>query len=85
MLGERFAERARAHPNILEQPRTGLLADIAAVKHAPAPRPVEHWAIAEPYAGIEHAQLVIVNVRNDAERRALPSTDCRRSAAPPAG
>lgn len=64
-----MAALARAHPKIIEQARTGLLADIAAAKHAPPP-PVEHWAIAEPYAGIEHAQLVIVNVRNDTERRA---------------
>ncbi len=32
--------------------------------------PGEHWAISEGYEGIERAQLVLVNVRGDADRQA---------------
>jgi hypothetical protein len=32
------------------------------------PAPTEHWAVAGGYAGIEHAQLVVLNVREDAGR-----------------
>ena len=34
-----------------------------------APQPDKRWAIADSYAGIEHAQLVVVNARHDGERR----------------
>jgi hypothetical protein len=36
---------------------------------APPPTPTEHWAVAAGYAGIEHAQLVVLTAREDAERR----------------
>jgi hypothetical protein len=35
-----------------------------------APQPDERWAIADSYAGIEHAQLVVVNARHDGQRQA---------------
>ncbi len=34
-----------------------------------APLPTEHWAVAGAYAGVEHAQLVVVNIHTEAERQ----------------
>jgi hypothetical protein len=41
-----------------------------AVRKIPQPKPTQHWAISDRYSGIEHAQLVVVNVRHDSERGA---------------
>ena len=49
--------------------RLSLLAGIDRARAAPPPTPTEHWAVAAGYAGIEHAQLVVLNAREDAERR----------------
>ena len=43
------------------------------VRRAPPPAPTEHWALEEGYAGIERAQLVIVNVRSDTDHLAADS------------
>jgi hypothetical protein len=45
-----------------------MLAAITKAREAPTPEPTEHWALAEGYDGIEHAQLVVVNIRNEADR-----------------
>jgi hypothetical protein len=45
------------------------LAGVARARRAPAPSPTEHWAVAGGYEGIEHAQLVVVNIRSEAERQ----------------
>ena len=58
----------RAGAQLLERLRAELLAGIAAARSAPPPTPTEDWAIAHPFAGIEHAQLVVVDVRNAGER-----------------
>ena len=63
MLGERVTEFARRNPTMLDETRTNLLAGIERVRGARPPKPTVHWAIAEGYAGIEHAQVVVVNVR----------------------
>ncbi len=65
--GARLAELGREHPDLLEQMRTRLGGDAQARR---APQPDKGWAIADNYAGIEHAQLVVVNVRHDGERQA---------------
>ena len=41
---------------------------VAAARKAPKPKAVEHWAIGDRYSGIEHAQLVVVNICEDSER-----------------
>ena len=41
------------------------------MRKAPPPAATEHWAIAEGYRGIEHAQVVVVNVRGDSERQGV--------------
>ena len=45
-----------------------MLASIAQARQGPVPQATEHWAIAGGYEGIEHAQLVVLNVRNGGER-----------------
>jgi hypothetical protein len=68
MVGAPFADFIRGNKAMLERTRTDLLAAIAQARKAPPPKPTEHWAVAEGYAGIEHAQLVVVNMRNATER-----------------
>lgn len=68
-LGERFVAMALQQPDRFEDVRRSLRSRLAKAKRAPAPEPTEHWALAEDYDGIEHAQLVLVNVREEGERR----------------
>jgi hypothetical protein len=65
--GTRLAELARQHPKVLEEMRTSLRG-VAQTRTASRSR--ERWAIADPYAGIEHAQLVVVNARDARQRQA---------------
>jgi hypothetical protein len=68
MIGGPMADFARKSPRLLAETRDRMLAGIAMARKAPAPEPTEHWAITDGYEGIEHAQLVVVNVRSAAER-----------------
>jgi hypothetical protein len=65
--GARLAELGREHPELLERMRTRL-GGVAQARRAP--QPDKRWAIADSYAGIEHAQLVVVNARHDGQRQA---------------
>jgi hypothetical protein len=65
--GARLAELGREHPELLEKMRTRL-GGIAQARRAPLPD--ERWTIADSYAGIEHAQLVVVDIRQDCQRQA---------------
>lgn len=66
--GDVVALVAGANPVHLEETRATLLAGLAQIRKAPGPEPTEHWAVAPRYAGIERAQLLVVNVRADRER-----------------
>jgi hypothetical protein len=68
VLGGPVVELARRNPALLDELRANLLAAIARARPCPQPKPTEHWAIADGCAGIERAQLVIVNIRNASER-----------------
>jgi energy-coupling factor transporter ATP-binding protein EcfA2 len=70
IVGGPLVEFARKSPKLTEDTRANLLAGIAALRKAPQPKPTQHWAISDRYSGIEHAQLVVVNVRHDSERGA---------------
>ena len=70
IVGDPVVEFARKRPKLMEDSRARLLAGIAAARKAPQPKPTQHWAISDRYLGIEHAQLVVVNVRRDSERGA---------------
>jgi len=61
LVGTPFGNYVRGHKTILDKARADFLAIIERVRTAPPPTPTEHWAIADGYAGIEHAQLVVVN------------------------
>ena len=64
MLGGRVAEFARRNPALVEETRTALLAGIDRVRRARPHKSTVHWALAEGYEGIEHAEVVVVNVRD---------------------
>lgn len=66
-VGGLIVEFARKNPKLLEKTRADLLAGIAQARKAPPPKPTRHWSVAEGYAGIERAQLVVVNVRSEDE------------------
>lgn len=68
MFGGPIVGMARERPQIFEEARATLLAGIATARKAPASKPTEHWAIADGYSGIERAQMVVVNIRNEGER-----------------
>jgi hypothetical protein len=69
LVGGPVVAFAREQPELLEQARVSLLAGIGKIRTAPPLAPTEHWAVAAGYAGIEHAQLVVLNTCEDAERR----------------
>lgn len=68
MVGAPLAELARKSPKLAEDTRARFLEAVAQARSAPPPKPTEHWAIADGYEGIERAQLVVINVRDDGER-----------------
>ena len=70
IVGGPIVEFARKSPKLMEDLRASLLAGIAAARKAPQPKAMQHWAVSDRYSGIEHAQLVVVNVRHDSERGA---------------
>ena len=49
-----------------------LLMKASTLPGKPTP-PTEHWALAAPYEGVQHAHLIVVNARSDAERNAAAS------------
>lgn len=68
MIGSPIAALVRENPRLFEEARESLLMGIARAREAPPPGPTQHWALAEGYEGLEHAQLVVVNVRAESER-----------------
>ncbi len=66
-LGETLAEYM-CSPGRVEETRASMTAILEREGAAPAPEPKEHWAIAPAHAGIEHAQVVVVNIRDAKER-----------------
>ena len=74
-LGEPLAAMALKQSRVLglDDLRHSLESKLGEARRAPSPMPTEHWALAEGYAGIERAQLVVVNVRTEADRRAAAS------------
>ncbi len=63
-----LAEYVRRNTALAETVRDQMLAGIAKLRAVPPAAPVEHWAIDDRYRGIEHAGLVVVNVRDAGER-----------------
>ncbi len=67
-VGDAVVEFARKKPELLENARNTMLAHLAQARKAPTRKPLAQWAVAERYAGIENAGLVVVNVRHDSNR-----------------
>ena len=69
-LGGTIAEFARQRPELLERAQATMLEGLAKAERSPPPKPAEHWALADRFAGIEHAHLAVFNVRRAGERKA---------------
>ena len=68
--GELLAELARSNSALVAKMRA-ILGDVSAGPASASPRGSEtHWSVADAYAGIEHAGLVVVNSRHGGDRRA---------------
>jgi len=69
-LGGPIADLARKNPKRFEDARMTMLSGLSQARKGPPAMPTAYWAIAEPYAGLEDAGLVVVNIRGDDERAA---------------
>lgn len=69
-LGEPLVAMTLKEPQVLEDLRRLMKSRLTEVRRAAPPAPTEHWAIDDGFAGIERAQLVVVNVRSGADRQA---------------
>jgi hypothetical protein len=69
LIGEPVAAGLRVQPELVEAARVELLEKLGKVRQLPESPPTKRWTVSERYAGIELAQLAIVNVRDDDERR----------------
>jgi hypothetical protein len=68
--GEPLAELARTNPALVDKMRA-ILAEVRTESASVSPRRSEkRWSVADAYAGIEHAGLVVVNSRHGGNRRA---------------
>jgi hypothetical protein len=68
--GEALFAIALEQPGAFERTRGDVRAKLEEARRAPAEAPSEGWAIDESYEGIKAAQLVVVNIRGEPERRA---------------
>ena len=69
-LSEPLLAMAITNPKVEADIRRTLKQKLSAMRHAPPPTPTERWSLEDGYAGLEHAQLVVVNLRGEAERQA---------------
>ena len=67
-MGCPISEYVRRNPSMAEEVRNQLLLGIERFRDAPASGPVEHWAVAERFLGVENAGVVVVNVHAEGER-----------------
>jgi hypothetical protein len=63
VIGAEFGDAVRNRPALLNDARAMLTAALARAETTPPPAATEHWAIRPEYNGIEHAGVVVVNVR----------------------
>jgi hypothetical protein len=70
VIGLPVGDFVRKNPRLAEAVRSRMLAGIAQVRSGPPPGPAECWAVSERFQGIQVAGLVVVNVRDPAERPA---------------
>jgi hypothetical protein len=70
VMGLPLGDFVRKNPRLTEDVRSSMLEGIAQVRAAPQPKPVDYWAVSKRFQGIERAGLVVVNVRDPAQRPA---------------
>jgi hypothetical protein len=68
LIGPGLSEFALQHPQLVEQERRKALTQLAELRSRPVAEHRMLWAVADAYHGIERAQLVVVNIRDDAEK-----------------
>lgn len=68
IVGLPVGKHVRGNPSLAKGVRAQLLAAVAGARDTPAPRPVERWAVAERFAGIERAGVVVVALHHSGER-----------------
>jgi hypothetical protein len=68
LVGPGVGDVALKLPDLMEQERQRALAQLAELRSRPAAKPRRRWAVADPYRGIERAQLVVVNIRDHTEQ-----------------
>jgi hypothetical protein len=68
LVGPGVGDFAAKLPDLMEQERQKTLAQLAELRSRPATKPLMRWAVADPYRGIERAQLVVVNIRDHTEQ-----------------
>jgi hypothetical protein len=68
MFGGALRGALRNDPNLLEEASRVLRAAARSAPRESHERRAERWGIAAPFQGIQHAQLVVVNIRDEAER-----------------
>ena len=69
LVGEPLAAMLRARPELVDAARAELLEKLRHARLSPPSPPAKRWTVSERYAGIERAQLAIVNVRDEGELR----------------
>ena len=70
LVGPGVGDFASKLPELMEQERQKALAQLAELRSRPATKPRMRWTVADPYRGIERAQLVVVNIRDHTEQDA---------------
>ena len=68
LIGPAVGEFASRQPGLVEQERRRALTELAEVRSRPVAKHRMRWAVADTYRGIERAQLVVVNIRDDTEK-----------------
>jgi hypothetical protein len=68
LIGPGLGEFALQRPKLVEQERRKALTQLADLRSRPVAKQRMRWAVADAYHGIERAQLVVVNIRDDTER-----------------
>jgi molybdopterin-guanine dinucleotide biosynthesis protein len=67
-LGEPLLAEAFKDPRVVEKTRSGMADELRKLRALRSPKPTLHWALAPGCEGIERAQLIVVNTRDDVGR-----------------
>jgi hypothetical protein len=68
LISPGLGEFALQQPELVEQERRKALTELAQLRTRPPAKHRMRWAVADTYCGIERAQLVVVNIRDDADK-----------------